>query len=190
MDPEPDSTPFHRSAATASEPKLTVEIVRRAGSWPSGGFDALLTRVAEAAFAAAHPACEAEVAVVLTDDAEIRTLNAQWRGKDKATNVLSFPLHDETDMTAGAAIALGDVVLAQETVLREAGGRDLPFGDHAAHLVVHGVLHLMGYDHANNAEARLMEALESRVMIGFGLADPYADTDEESGLVMTQEPVE
>lgn len=103
---------------------------------------------------------------MLTDDDEVRQLNARWRGQDKPTNVLSFP--------AGDAVLLGDVVLAFETVEREAAAQGKRFGDHLSHLVVHGALHLIGYDHVKAGDAAAMEALERRVLAGLGIADPYA----------------
>ena len=108
----------------------------------------------------------AELSLMLTDDAEVRQLNARWRGKDKPTNVLSFP--------GGDPVLLGDVVLALETVKREAAEQGKRFGDHLSHLVVHGVLHLIGYDHVKTRDAAAMEALERRVLAGLGIADPYA----------------
>ncbi len=175
MDPDPDPRRFSPAAAIEAMDPLAVEIVRRAGAWPKDGLDAMLTRASQAAFAAADgaPGAPAEIALVLTDDAEIRALNARWRGQDKPTNVLSFPL-DAEDAAAGGTVALGDVVLAFETVAAEAQQRGLGIEAHAAHLAVHGVLHLLGYDHASDADATAMEALESRVLTGLGLADPYA----------------
>lgn len=153
---------------------MAVEVVRRAGAWPKGGLDAMLTRAAQAAFAAAGKpsGAPAEAAIVLTDDAEIRALNGRWRGQDKATNVLSFPLDE--DAPEEGALALGDVVLAFETIAGEAKERGLSIEAHAVHLAVHGVLHLLGYDHETDADATTMETLESRVLTGLGLADPYA----------------
>ncbi|MGH7036620.1 MAG: rRNA maturation RNase YbeY [Stellaceae bacterium] len=120
---------------------------------------------------------EIELSLVLTDDAEQRSLNRRYRGRDRPTNVLSFP-------AAGAAPAgpsappwlLGDVVLACETIAREAAAQQKPFADHLRHLVVHGVLHLLGYDHAEEREARRMEALESAVLHRLGVPDPYRET--------------
>jgi len=108
----------------------------------------------------------AELSLMLTDDDEVRRLNARWRRQDKPTNVLSFP--------AGDPVMLGDVVLAFETVAREATEQGKTFGDHVSHLVVHGALHLIGYDHIKAREAATMEALERRVLAGLGIDDPYA----------------
>jgi probable rRNA maturation factor len=117
-----------------------------------------------------------EVSLLLTDDAEQRVLNRQWRGKDKPTNVLSFPnMDDDTWQAApGRPQLLGDVVLARETVTREAAEQGKPFAHHALHLVVHGTLHLLGYDHEGAAEAAEMEGLERAILARLGIADPYA----------------
>jgi probable rRNA maturation factor len=113
---------------------------------------------------------EAEVSCLFCDDAAIRALNAQWRGIDKPTNVLSFPLP-----AGGPAPLLGDIVLAFETIEAEAKRDGKPLAAHVTHLVVHGFLHLIGYDHEDEAEADVMERLESRVMQRLGLGDPYCD---------------
>ncbi|GAB4376512.1 MAG: hypothetical protein Kow00114_40220 [Kiloniellaceae bacterium] len=135
---------------------------------------ALVQVRAEGAAAAAGPL---EVSLVFTDDAEQRVLNRDYRLKDSATNVLSFPNMDDPDMAAavpaGQPRLLGDVVLARETVLREAAEQGKSLADHMTHLVVHGVLHLAGYDHQDAAEAAAMEALERRILAGLGVADPY-----------------
>jgi probable rRNA maturation factor len=106
-----------------------------------------------------------EVSLVLTNDRTIKALNARWRRRDEPTNVLSFPAEDR--------VHLGDVVLAFETVRREAKAQGKTLGDHLAHLVVHGVLHLVGYNHMTRREAAAMEALERCILAGLGIADPY-----------------
>ena len=117
------------------------------------------------------------VGVVLTDDAEQRDLNRTWRGKDSPTNVLAFALTDPDEKPpSGAPVLLGDVVLAFETVAREAAEQRKPLGDHLAHLVVHGVLHLLGFDHESEAEAAIMEAGETEILSRLGVPAPYADT--------------
>ena len=113
-----------------------------------------------------------KVSLLLTNDAEMRALNKSWRGEDGATNVLSFPL-DAPQGTAGPEV-LGDVVLAYETVVREAAERGIATGQHAAHLVVHALLHLMGYDHISDQEAAIMEDLEVRILGSLGLPNPYS----------------
>ena len=118
----------------------------------------------------------AELSLVLADDATVRTLNARWRGKDAPTNVLAFAIDEAGVVSAGALatpLLLGDVVLAFETVAAEARQQGKSLADHLRHLVVHGVLHLLGYDHIVPGEARRMEALEIRILARLGVADPY-----------------
>lgn len=114
-----------------------------------------------------------EISIVLADDAFVRELNRNWRKIDKPTNVLSFP-SDDTECQGPRL--LGDVVLAYETVAREALASGTPILDHAAHLIIHGTLHLLGFDHENEQEAGEMEALETRLLARLGIADPYAIT--------------
>jgi probable rRNA maturation factor len=157
---------------------LEVEVVRHAEIWDRIAVaDAKLARAARAAFTAASPARQepCEATIVLTDNAEMRALNRAWRGKDSATNVLSFPAGDSPGAIAGQPRPLGDVVLAAETVLAEAGDRDIPAADHASHLVVHGMLHLLDFDHERDEDAEAMEALEIKVLSALGIADPYAE---------------
>lgn len=138
-----------------------------------------LPGLAERAIATASAEAEAElppqceVSCLFCDDETIRALNARWRHMDKTTNVLSFPARGPE--AAGASALLGDIVLAYETVEREASVEGKPFAAHVAHLLVHGFLHLLGYDHEDPAEADVMEALESRTMIRLGCADPHAE---------------
>ena len=121
----------------------------------------------------------AELAVMLTDDAGIRTLNANWRGVDKPTNVLSFPAlhppggHEPDD----APRMLGDIAIAYETMRREADEEHKPFDHHLSHLAVHGFLHLIGYDHENDDDAEAMESLEREILAQLGIPDPYADRE-------------
>jgi len=149
-------------------------LVRHDEAWSTAGLpEALFRRAAEAAFSAAPPRAHGryQVTLVLVGDEEMRSLNRTWRGKDSATNVLSFPADD--------AIAepgfLGDVVLAYGTVAREAREQSIPLSDHAAHLVVHGTLHLLGFDHADDKQAEEMERLEREALATLGIADPYAE---------------
>lgn len=118
------------------------------------------------------------VGIVLTDDAEQRRLNRTYRGQDAPTNVLAFPIAEVPVTAAGAAapLLLGDIVLACETVAREAGEQRKPVADHLRHLVVHGVLHLLGFDHVTEADAAMMEAREIAILSGLGVPDPYRDT--------------
>jgi probable rRNA maturation factor len=114
------------------------------------------------------------VSVVLADDALVRRLNRQWRRIDAATNVLSFPSLDQ-ELPPKAPFLLGDVVLAYETVSREAQEQGKDLADHLRHLVVHGILHLLGYDHEDPGQAEQMEALETQVLARLGVGDPYAE---------------
>jgi len=116
---------------------------------------------------------DVELSVTLADDAAVHALNRRWRGRDAPTNVLSF--------ASGERPLLGDVVLAYETVAREAAEQGKSLADHLAHLVTHGVLHLLGFDHEVEHEAEAMEALERRVLAGIGIADPYRDEDAAHG---------
>ncbi|MES5099839.1 rRNA maturation RNase YbeY [Agrobacterium sp. BA1120] len=114
-----------------------------------------------------------ELSLVFTDDEAIREINAEWRDKDKATNVLSFPAYPlEPGGMPGPM--LGDIVIARETVEREAFDLEKSFEDHLTHLLVHGFLHLFGYDHLDTEEAEEMEGLETRILAKLGLSDPYA----------------
>lgn len=117
-----------------------------------------------------------EISIVLADATEQRSLNRDYRGKDAATNVLAFPAWTPgAEVPTGAPILLGDVVLSFETIVREAAEQEKPFTDHLRHLVVHGVLHLLGYDHAKLPEAAAMELLEQSILAEMGVPDPYRD---------------
>jgi probable rRNA maturation factor len=116
------------------------------------------------------------VTVVLTDDAEIKSLNSDWRGFDKPTNVLSFPAAPSPGGEARPGNErLGDVIIAYETVKREAADEGKPFANHLSHLAVHGFLHLVGYDHDTDAKAAIMEGLERKALASLGIPDPYED---------------
>lgn len=112
-----------------------------------------------------------ELSLVLADDATLRDLNARWRGKDAPTNVLAFASGEPP--AKGKPVLLGDVVLAYQTVAREAKEQKKRLADHLRHLVIHGVLHLLGYDHIKPMPAKRMEALETRILASLGVADPY-----------------
>jgi probable rRNA maturation factor len=152
--------------------------------WDSSrSWEPLVRSAAEAAVAeSAFPQLNSserpvELSVRLTNDQEVRSLNAQWRGKDKATNVLSFPMAEEDDLqqakVSGPEILLGDIVLAGGVCVAEAADKGLSVEDHAAHLIVHGTLHLLGYDHHDDADAEDMEAREVRALARLGIANPY-----------------
>jgi probable rRNA maturation factor len=193
-----------------SLPDLEVGYSLEAGDWESTLSDpqTLVETAAHAAFAAAEmpdalagalaAGRPAEMSLVLADDAKVQILNRGYRGKDRPTNVLSFALLDDADDTddglaaePGMPILIGDVVLAYETVLREAGEQGKSFGDHVTHLVIHGVLHLLGYDHETDPDADRMERLETTILARLGIADPYADAasqgNGEDG-VLTPQP--
>lgn len=161
----------------AAAPLLEIEIVRQAEAWDGAKVrDDLLAQAARAAFAGAAPRMgrDREVAILLTNDAEMQALNLKWRGKGTPTNVLSFPSGEEQRH-------LGDVVLAYETVEGEAKQQNIAIADLAAHLVVHGMLHLLGYDHEQQDEAVKMETLETEILATLGIADPY-ENGEAAGL--------
>lgn len=168
--------------AKSKTPGLEVEVRiahpdwRRAIRAPA----ALCRRAAEAALAGGSSQGRGPrtVAFLLTGDTEIRRLNRQYRGKNKPTNVLSFPMTPEhgpaaPETSRAAPLHLGDVALALETVRREAKEQGKTVRSHMSHLAVHGVLHLIGHDHQDDAEAEAMEALERRILAGLGIADPY-----------------
>jgi probable rRNA maturation factor len=157
-----------------SPPAIVIDLTVEAGTWPA---EADLSSIADRAVAATLSAigtdgAGSEVSLVFSDDAHVRALNAGWRGKDKSTNVLSFPAFPPR-ADRGLPPLLGDVVLAAETVAAESAAEGKPLADHIAHLIVHGILHLIGYDHETDAEAEEMEELERRILAGLGIADPY-----------------
>ena len=121
-----------------------------------------------------------EISVTLTGDEQVRALNAKWRGKDKPTNVLSFPMAEERDLAraivAGPELLLGDIILAHGVCAVEAAEKGVRFEDHAAHLIVHGTLHLLGYDHLDDSQAADMESREARALERLGIANPYGVT--------------
>jgi len=152
-----------------------IDLSIEAGDWDEPVLIVLAERAIAAAFAVADLDVldNTEVSLLFTDDASIRKLNAEWREKDKPTNVLSFPGSDPQGDVYGPL--LGDIVFAQETVVREADEMGIEFSDHLSHLIVHGLLHLFDYDHQENDEAELMESLEKAILASIGIDDPYAD---------------
>ncbi len=155
--------------------------------WGSSGFgQSEVEKAVDAAvrFAAipelADPVVPVSVSVKLSDNAEVHALNREWREKDKPTNVLSFPMLDDNELDALIAgtydspeIMLGDIILAYETCAAEAEEKDIPVAHHATHLVIHGMLHLLGHDHIEDDEAESMEALEVKALASMGLHNPY-----------------
>ena len=152
---------------------------------PTIDWNRLASRAAEAiAPELANPRLSASL--LFTSDAEVRELNREWRGKDKPTNVLSFPMLTRADLLAlgrvgdedAPPVLLGDLALAYETCAREAAEKGVPIEHHAAHLIVHGLLHLAGYDHELSPEdAAAMETLETKALASLGIADPYGGLD-------------
>ncbi|WP_045834608.1 rRNA maturation RNase YbeY [Hyphomicrobium sp. 99] len=154
----------------APENVFEVEIVEDDGDWSRiSNLDSLIDDAARAAFERAGDGLQpAVVSVALSSDANVAALNEQFRGKAKPTNVLSFPAGN------GASDGqLGDIIIALETVEREADEQGVPFEHHLQHLVVHGVLHLLGYDHETTADAERMEAIEIEILSKLGVANPY-----------------
>ncbi len=153
-------------------PELTVDMRIENGGWPDG-----LQPVAEGAVAAALAGADVgiegpvEVSILLTGDAEQRALNRKWRGVDAPTNILSFAQAEPFTPLCGP---IGDLSLAYETLSREAADLHKLLPDHFTHLLVHGTLHLCGYDHQRKDEAFIMEALETEILAGLGLPDPYS----------------
>ncbi len=165
-----------RNAPSIRQPHLTVEFVRRTDLWSGGGIgEEALRRAAIAAFAKAGEGAARDVTLVLACDDEIRDLNRKWAGKDRATDVLSFPAEEGEP-------SLGDIVLGYETVARDAAEAGISLTAHASHLIIHGILHLLGYDHSNNTGAAEMEALETEILAGLGLHDPYSEPAPQRAL--------
>lgn len=165
---------------------LTIDISSVSGGWESilPEVETVIRRAAELTWTwenADATVDGAEVSVALADDAMMRTLNRKYRGKDMPTNVLAFPAEDGG--AAGRARLLGDVVLAFETVQREAAERSKPLGDHVSHLTVHGMLHLLGRDHESEMQAAVMEALETAILAGLGVANPYIVVEDATDRV-------
>ena len=156
-----------------------------AGNWPES------VCAQELAEAAVEAVCEVapelsnprlSLSLLFSCDAEIHALNREWRGRDGPTNVLSFPMLERDELlaldTVGPPVLLGDIALAHETCMQEAGEKNIPLAHHTAHLVVHGLLHLAGHDHVrSDEEAEAMEALEIAALAKMGIADPYGDRE-------------
>ena len=156
---------------------MRADILVEADGWPpASDLQGLVDRALAACRTADLPAVadDAEVSVVFTDDARIRVLNRQYRGKDRPTNVLSFPAAPIAPDRLGPL--LGDIVFARETIAAESAAEGLDFADHLTHLTIHGFLHLLGYDHESDGEAAVMERLETAILSRLGIADPYAES--------------
>ncbi len=167
---------------------MELEIAIEA-DWPAAiDWEAVATRALTALAQVAHELANPRLSASLlfADDAEVHELNREWRDKDKPTNVLSFPMLEREELVAlapeGPPELLGDIALALETCTREAAEKGVPLEHHAAHLIVHGLLHLAGHDHVHSdAEAAAMEALEIKALAQMGIADPYGDRDPLTG---------
>jgi probable rRNA maturation factor len=153
-----------------SPPHIDVRI--ESPLWKAQPLAEKIVRNSLLAAAAALSTASGEVSIVLTDDSAIRSLNRDWRGIDKPTNVLSFPA--SCPATDESARLLGDIVIAFETLERECADENRDFLHHLAHLAVHGFLHLNGYDHQTDPQAKRMEGLESRILARLNMPDPYA----------------
>lgn len=178
-------TRYSRSDATnrpraARRGTLTLDVGTEGAAWTCLGDGSPAVgarRVARALAARVElPAPRCAATVLLSHDAHVRVLNRQWRGFDKPTNVLSFPAALPPGSPATRARHLGDIVLAEETIVREARDMGLEMGDHFRHLVLHGLLHLLGFDHETEVQAEEMEGLETSILATLGIADPYAGT--------------
>lgn len=152
--------------------------------WPSRAWEALAERATACVLEVAPELANERLSasLLLTSDAEVHALNREWRQRDKPTNVLSFPMLERGELLAlesdGPPELLGDIALAFETCAREAAEKSVPLEDHAAHLIVHGLLHLAGHDHETSPQdAETMEALETKALALMGIADPYGDRD-------------
>ena len=167
-----DSATMTRSALPATEVLVVADCWRA-----EADAEAIIHRAVEAAAEIVNAETgDAELAIMLTDDVGIRTLNANWRGIDKPTNVLSFPALQPTgpSLAGDPPRMLGDVAIAYETVRREADDERKAFDHHLSHLAIHGFLHLIGYDHETDEEAGKMESLERKILARLGIPDPYA----------------
>lgn len=159
-----------------------MQVDSEAEGWPAGEWEALAARVVNALGDVAPELANARLmtSVLFTSDAEVHTLNREWRERDNPTNVLSFPMVERAELLDlapdGPPVMLGDIALAFETCAREAEAKGIALEVHAAHLIAHGLLHLAGHDHVHSdAEAEAMEALEIAALAKLGIADPYGD---------------
>jgi probable rRNA maturation factor len=153
---------------------ITAEIEIAAPDWDDVSVERVTARALEQLNAVRPEGWAAGlVALLFTDDATIRTMNRTFRGRDSATNVLSFPTAGPPGLPPHIEMPLGDIALAAETCLREAAEKGVSPEDHTLHLIIHGILHLLGYDHVDDQEAAAMEALETRLLAKLGVADPY-----------------
>jgi probable rRNA maturation factor len=159
------------SAPRAARGKLKIDVLIDSGQWKSAGNIRTLVRRAVGEAASTRSTSGAELAIVLTDDSAIRQLNRLWRGVDAPTNVLSFPA--ATRQAKDEPAHLGDIILAYQTIAREARAEGKPLAHHVAHLAVHGYLHLIGFDHEHDDDAEAMEQTERQILRRLSIPDPY-----------------
>ncbi|MES2729524.1 MAG: rRNA maturation RNase YbeY [Pseudomonadota bacterium] len=159
---------------------IDINITHKAAETCGLDWDALLVRAEKATLDAlpAYKDLVAECSVIVCDDATIQGLNADFRAKDKPTNVLSFPQFDAFEVPKDGEHYIGDIAMSYDTLAREASDGDVALADHATHLFVHSFLHLFGYDHIDDADAELMEALEIRILATLNIKNPYLIHEE------------
>ena len=162
--------PMTTAAASPTMPSVDVQIACEAQGVPSP--DEIRRWVAHAALAEANVSA-AEISVRVVDEAEMQALNRDYREQDRPTNVLSFPAGVVEGLPEDATPTLGDIVVCASVIEREAAEQGKRLADHWGHMLVHGVLHLLGHDHATDTEADAMEELERKILAGLGIADPY-----------------
>jgi probable rRNA maturation factor len=155
--------------------QVEIDVIVRSARWRQRPTAKTIVKRAVLAAAAAVSTPPTELAIVLSDDSAIQTLNRDWRGKNAPTNVLSFPAA-AAGKSRSVPPYIGDIVIAYQTVAREAVAEGKPFNHHLAHLAVHGFLHLLGYDHENDRDAQKMERLERKILKRLAVPDPYAPT--------------
>jgi probable rRNA maturation factor len=168
--------PLHRKRKKAAKRAPLIDVLVQSPRWKAQPRAAALVRKAIAAAAKTASTPPAALAIVLTDDSAIRGLNRQWRKRNEPTNVLSFPAKIAS-LPRALPRYLGDIVVAFETTAKEAAAERKSFGHHLVHLAIHGYLHLLGYDHATDRDAKEMERLEIAILARLGVPDPYRARD-------------
>lgn len=175
---EPPS-PAPSSSVLPASVMIELDVIHEGGDWSAiSDIEAVIQRAAEAAARIPQSGLAGtSAALALSSDEHVATLNAAYRGKDSPTNVLSFPASPDLPLEPGEPMFLGDIIFAAETVVAEAADLHIMTSHHLQHLVVHGLLHLAGFDHETEDEAVQMESLETRVLATLGIADPYANSE-------------